>query len=389
MCLSYGLGIDSTAILTRLLTDESTRDFPLTDMVVLSAGTGHEWPRTFDLVSRHVLPLLSRHAVRYIQVTRRGPTEADGVDITADSRHPDQLHLVGAWTLADEMLDAGTVPQTCGDRICSAHFKGFTLDTVITAITQGRPYRHILGYAANEHARAARDARHNSELRTGEYSLIEWGWDRATCRHYLQKVFSESWYKSACTYCPFALATVDGRAAAVAQFVAEPHAGLLALAMEYTAVCLNPTQGLIRGDRLLTLLRRSPDTGPVLDLFTDYLATVPWALYEVRRTFTPRGDGRSNTARSISVHATGTRHQMRTALGATANARRLEWTVGDARFPDDTHPRGWVRRRDPAATGQAVTDAEHFFTAAPATAVPKTGPAFPRSWAAATQLHLV
>jgi hypothetical protein len=72
-----------------------------------------------DLVSRHMLPLLARHGVRYIQVARRGPAEADGVDVTADSRQPDQLHLVGSWTLADEMFVVGTVPQTCGDRICS------------------------------------------------------------------------------------------------------------------------------------------------------------------------------------------------------------------------------------------------------------------------------
>ncbi|WP_190814763.1 hypothetical protein [Saccharopolyspora pogona] len=152
------------------------------------------------MVSRHML-LLAQHGVRYIQVARRGPSEADGVDVTADTRQPDQLNLVGSWTLADEMFDAGTVPQTCGDRICSRHFKGFALDTVINAITQGRPYRHLVGFSSTEHARATRDTRYNTELRTAEYPLIDWGWDRERALRFLEDTFGETWIKSASTYC--------------------------------------------------------------------------------------------------------------------------------------------------------------------------------------------
>ena len=48
---SYGAGVDSTALLTRMLTDPTCRDFALDELVVLTAGTGHEWPGTLDLVS--------------------------------------------------------------------------------------------------------------------------------------------------------------------------------------------------------------------------------------------------------------------------------------------------------------------------------------------------
>jgi hypothetical protein len=389
--LSYGLGVDSSAVAAKLLTDPSSRDFALDELVVITAGTGQEWPGTMDLVSQHMLPLLARHRVRYIQVARRGPAEADGVDVTADSRQPDQLHLVGSWTLADEMFDAGTVPQTCGDRICSQHFKGFALDTVIGAITRGHPFRHLVGFSADERSRAKRDTRYNTELRTGEYPLIDWGWDRTRALRFLDETFSEKWIKSACSYCPFALATEAGRAATVAQFVADPHAGLLALAMEFTATCLNPTQGLIKGQRLLTVLKASPDTTVVLALFEEYLASVPWAVYEVRRTYSPRSDGRFNHARAVKILETGTRPAMRARLRARAHGARLAVTIGDSRFADDQHPRVWLRRREPIAPAAArvpIVDAEHFLTVAPCTAVTKTGPAFPRAWAEAAQLPL-
>lgn len=388
--LSYGLGVDSSAIAARLLTDPSVRDFPLEDLALITAGTGQEWPATLDLVSRHMLPLLARHRVRYLQVTRRGPTEADGVDVTADSRQPDQLHLVGSWTLADEMFDAGTVPQTCGDRLCSQHFKAFALDTVIGAITQGQPYRHLVGYSATELSRAKRDARYNTELRTGEYPLIAWKMGRAQAQLLLEQTFHEKFCKSACTYCPFALATEDGRRATVEQFIAEPHAGLLALAMEYSATCHNPTQGLINSRRLLTLLRDSPGTEQVLALFHQYLATVPWALYDVRRTFSPRVDGRFNHARALRILDAGSRPAMLALMRARAETAHVAISVGDSRFPDDQHPRAWLRRREPVdpAGSAAVIDAEHFLTIAPATATSKTGPAFPRAWAAASQFQL-
>lgn len=155
--------------------------------------------------------------------------------------------------------------------------------------------------------------------------------------------------------------------------------------------CLNPTQGLIKGQRLLTLLKDSPDTAVVLALFDEYLATVPWAVYKVRRTFSPRSDGRFNYARAVDILDAGTRPAMHTQLRARAQDARFEVTIGDPRFADDQHPRVWLRRREqiaPAAKLVPAVDAEHFLTVAPCTAITKTGPAFPNAWAQAAQLHL-
>lgn len=156
--LSFGLGLDSTSLLIRWLTDASSRDFALEDLVLVTAMTGHESAATVDAMNRLVLPRLRQHGIRYIQTARsqrRTSRAGDGIVILDDSRHPEQLHAGGQYTLGDEMLSAATLPQRGGSRICSVHSKGDALDPVIARITKGRPYRHAVGFEANEAARAA------------------------------------------------------------------------------------------------------------------------------------------------------------------------------------------------------------------------------------------
>ncbi|GAA3148438.1 hypothetical protein GCM10020255_027350 [Rhodococcus baikonurensis] len=89
--LSYGLGEDSTAILLRWIKDPTSRDFDLSDLVVITAMTGNEWESTRTAVETHVLPRLAAAGIRYIQVgrARRHVTKAgDGVVVLDDSRTP-------------------------------------------------------------------------------------------------------------------------------------------------------------------------------------------------------------------------------------------------------------------------------------------------------------
>lgn len=171
--------------------------------------------------------------------------------------------------------------------------------------------------------------------------------------------------------------------ATVARFIAEPEAGVLALAMEFSATALNATQGLIKGERLLTVLRESAGTAAVLELFERRLATLPWAVYDVRRALSPRSDGKVNYSRSVHILDTGTRMAMHENIRQRAGRAGVAVTVGDPSFPDDQHTRVWLRRRGPLPP-----TAEQFLTVAPATAVTKVGRAFPNAWAAASQLHL-
>lgn len=188
--------------------------------------------------------------------------------------------------------------------------------------------------------------------------------------------------------CPFALSTKAGKAETIERFIAEPDAGVLALVMEFAATALNPTQGLIKGQRLLSLLRASPGTTAVLGTFEKFLAALPWAVYDVRRTLSPRSDGKINHARSVRILDVGHPAAVRARLEERAHLAGVAVTLGDPTFPDDAHPRAWLRRRERLLPTSTTPTAEQFLVIAPATAITKTGPAFPFAWAAANQLQL-
>ena len=354
--LSYGLGVDSTAILLRWLTDPSSRNFDLCDLIVVSAMTGDEWERTRIDVEAHVLPLMREHGVRFVQVARgrrHVSVGGAGVMVLGDTVNPTRVHLEGAYKLSDEMLEAGTVPQSGGSRLCSVHAKGDALDPIIAQLTGGKPFRHVIGFEANELGRAAKDARYNTALRTGEYPLIEWGWDRARCLGFVKELTGVDWSKSACTYCPFALQNKASRAVVFERYRhEEPEAANLALLMEHVAVALNPAQKLMGTKALRDELVKAgyPD---VVERFDAELEAMPFALYEVRRILRGRKDDPTkfaNASRSVRQVATGTRAEM----------EALEEMV---RERGDTFP-----------------TVEHFFAAAPAVVADKEVAKFESWW---------
>ena len=240
--VSYGLGLDSTCLLLRWLTEPQSRDFDLADMVVATAMTGDEFASTARDVEKHVLPLFRANGVRYIQCARSERTttsSGDGVVILDDSTCPQQLHIDGNYRLSTEMITAGTVPQLGGARKCSVHAKGWALDPVITMVTGGQPYRHVIGFEAGEQRRADKDRMYNNSRRTGWYPLIEWGMDRQACAEYVQSKLGTSWSKSCCTFCVYAMSTAAGRANMVQRYRREPMAGAKAMFMEAVSRRLN------------------------------------------------------------------------------------------------------------------------------------------------------
>lgn len=372
--LSYGLGVDSTAILLRWLTEPESRDFDLADLVVVTAMTGDEWEQTGIDVEAHVLPLLREHHVRFVQVAREGryvSKDGTGMAVLDDSRQPTKVHLAGRYSLADEMRQAGTIPQTGGARLCSVHAKGDVLDPIIERLTEGHPYRHVIGFEANEPRRAEKDARYNTATRTGEYPLIEWGWDRAACESYITNVTGAAWEKSACVYCPFALANKTGRARTLARYADTPAAGAATLMLEHVALALNPAQGLIGGQRAYDVVRDAGHTH-VLDAFHSELDAAEHAVYEVRRVLRPRKDDptrMANAARSVRRLATGSRADMLDLLEGTA--------TGLLDTGEDGITREYLRRR-----GTMFPTGEHFLVAAPAVVDDKQHDSFEAWWAA-------
>ncbi|GAB4975801.1 hypothetical protein [Mycobacterium intracellulare] len=369
--LSFGLGLDSTSLLIRWLTDTSSRDFALEDLVLVTAMTGHESAATIDAMNRLVLPRLRQHAIRYIQTARsqrRTSRAGDGIVILDDSRTPQELHAGGQYTLGDEMLSAATIPQRGGSRICSVHSKGDALDPVIARITKGRPYRHALGFEANEAARAAKDQLHDTELRRGWYPLIDWRWTRSHCRRYLLDVLGESVPKSCCGFCPFAMSTAAGRAQVVERYRREPQLGADAMFLEHLARSINPAQTLIEGSSVADLVTES-GLSEVRDLFEAELHNRAWSIYEVRRVTRPGKDGRRGiVARSLRIVATGSRAAMTDQL-ASQPGRSVRGQDGIVRHVLRD------RRRD---------GIDHLFVAAPAGAQAKQRAGFEQWWQEAT-----
>jgi hypothetical protein len=365
--MSYGMGTDSTALLLRWLLEPATRPCDLSELAIITAQTGDEWSATGQLVTRYVLPLMRDYGLRFAQVARKSRSQADGIAVLDDTRHPERLHLEGAYKLSQELIAGGTVPHAGGARRCSAKAKGWPLDQFIREQTNGQPYLHVVGFEANETGRALRDAGFNTELRTGSYPLIEWGWQRADCERYIEQHLHVQWIKSACTYCPFALLNKGGRRRVMDMYQAEPETGGPGLLMEHLAVSLNPRQGLMAGRRLADLLANSPAHAATMSLFRARLDADPWNVYEVRRALRPN-------ARCLRIAATGSRADMSAELARLARAEDLSLTA------DDGIARAWLRRRGPV-----FPTAEHFYVAAPAGASEKEGRGFATAWAAALQ----
>ncbi|MGV7303110.1 hypothetical protein PJK45_28095 [Mycobacterium kansasii] len=359
------MGLDSTCLLLRWLEEPSSRDFELTDLVLVTAFTGNEFETTRRVVERHVLPRLRDNGVRFVQCARSRrltTTRGDGVVVLDDSTTPQRLHFRGRYRLSDEMLSQGTIPQLGGFRSCSVHSKANALEPVIAALTQGQPYRHAIGFEVGERARASKDSLYNNARRTGWYPLVEWGFDRAKAQEYVTAVTGEPFPKSACSYCCFAMATQKGRANQIERYRSEPQAGAQALLLETVARSLNPRQTLIAGSSAADLVADARLTD-VLDEFANLLEQATFAVYEVRRVKIQVGEARRTmTARSVRAIARGSLAAMNDYLAMLPGHREIG---------PDAIVRHYI---------DSAERCEHLFVVAPAVVKDKQRPQFERMW---------
>lgn len=284
---SYGMGVDSTAILLRWLTEPDHRDFDLEELIVITAMTGHEFERTGELVAEHILPRLREAGVRHVQLARGGRLRRDGVVVLEDTRAPHTVHLGGAYTLLEELEHAVTVPQyASGRRRCSQKYKGWPIDTWLEGeLAPEEPFTHVMGYAVGEERRAKKDMTYASATRRPRYPLLEWGWDRADCVAYIAQVTGvDPWPKSCCTFCPFS----GGRRAHIERLATFEPRAIEALMLEHMALAFNPRQGLFASGRSLRATLAQAGHGHLLEAFEAHLDALDWQLYEVRRLWRSR-----------------------------------------------------------------------------------------------------
>lgn len=360
---SYGMGVESTAIAFRWVEDPASRDFDLDDLIVVTAMTGNEWSDTHRLVEQHVLPVFADYGIRFVQVARRGPLERDGVDVLSDSRRTERLVTAGAWTLSDELERAGTVPQFAhGQRRCSQKFKGWPIDTWLGAELGESPFRHVIGFNADERWRMQRDSSYGTAHRAPEYPLAKWGWNRADCERYLAAVVGEPWPKSCCTFCPFA---GDHH---LDRYRDHPDAAVHAMCLEYAALALNPRMTLFKSGSVIRLIEAHHPA--IAKRFRRELASRPWSLYEVRRVFHAKGVA----SRSVRCVTTASHRRCRIAARRVAASHGTHVTV-------DAYGIHRVVLRDRNVESRPV---EAFLVVAPAGIDDKERASFSASWQAAT-----
>jgi hypothetical protein len=385
--LSYGMGVDSTAILLRWIKEPETRQvdgvpFELEDLVVLTAQTGNEFADTGRHVTDHVLPLLRENGIRFVEVARKTKSQTDGYVVLQDTSEPVELHLEGGFKLSDELQQAGTIPASGGVHLCSIKSKGQVLDCWIEDEVDG-PYLHAIGYNADETKRADRDvdarakkgtlldgaayriafgfnadetkrADRGTEARAKKnqgapfFPLIEWGWTYKDCSDFIAKTTGIEWRKSCCSFCPFA----GGRAPILERYRQDPAAAAEALMLEHGARALNPRMLLYKTKSLVDIVAKDGNTD-ALELHQAELDQAEWAVYRVRRIWWAKG----RASRSVKVLETGTRSEMTEAVAELGAVK-----------DDDGFDRVIVSAKPETHEGR-----EEFFVAAVKQAVDKDG----------------
>ena len=120
--LSWGMGVESTAILVRWLLEPETRPCALDELLVLTAQTGDEYEDTGVLCERYILPLLRAERIRFVEVARRGHLEKEGIVVLANSRSPGRMHMDGAYKLS-----AGTSTSGLAQEVTKEAFRIYRL----------------------------------------------------------------------------------------------------------------------------------------------------------------------------------------------------------------------------------------------------------------------
>ncbi len=191
LVVSYGMGVDSTALLVGLARRRIRPD------LILFADTGGEKDETYAY--REVMDaFLKEHGFPTVTVVRYVPT--------------DFKHWPPYYTLEQNCLTNGTLPSLAfGSGSCSQKWKaapqnGFVANWLpaIECWAAGGHVRKAIGFDCSpadirrrHHAAALEDERYDYW-----YPLQEWKWDRAECERQIRTAGLPVPPKSSCFFCP-------------------------------------------------------------------------------------------------------------------------------------------------------------------------------------------
>lgn len=366
--LNLGRGVDSTAMLARLVLEPALRWFPLERFVVITAvvGPDDEYREIQDYTERYLFPLLTQASVRVVQLARKGPRTLDGYLVLSDTRAPRTMVTDVPWSLYSEMINNATVPQVNPKRRqCSDKAKHWALDRWIHDTIGPRPFEQLMGFEVDEQDRIETDRDHATQWRTPRHPLSDWGWNRQACLDYLRGLFGVEWPRSCCSYCPFQGGSERKEPALVQRWRSDPQAAMRALTMELNALYFNENASLFKSRSALEIAARHGLTD-LVERCRQQLDAGPWALYLVRRVYHAPAAG----WRSVAVEEAGSHEQMTARLRARAGSEHLELDTGRHGIP-----KAYRLRR-----GEGYPAREQFLVAAPQLAVAKERDGFAKLW---------
>ncbi|MFJ4003945.1 hypothetical protein ACIPWL_10855 [Streptomyces sp. NPDC090023] len=406
--LNFGLGVDSTALALAIRHDPTAfgvaKDF--SDFSIVTAMTGFEFPDTIADVEKYVLPLLREKGIRYTQVARAGRQDSAGVKVLSDTTNPGKVFSQGPWTLMDELEENGTVPQYAGGHKCSQKHKAFPIESLQLQRSGGQTMGKLFGYNADEYKRAAKANKFQAERnkKAGyetfalDYPLLRLGWNREDVQGYVKDRLGIDMSKSYCPVCPFA-GVCAPQPDHLKRLRKYPALAARVLRLEYLAMALNDNMSLYKEDTLFKRVTDDQNTD-ALGEFAERLEAETWAVYRLRRAYTPgrrpeckavHGDRcakpecrdtsiKGTVYRSVETVRAGSRTEAGAFLrnAATALDRPVEHsTKAHGIGIDRVHTRV---RTDPKTYGTV----EDFYVSAPAGVRDKARDGFADVWAAMT-----
>ncbi|RSM61761.1 hypothetical protein DMB66_23975 [Actinoplanes sp. ATCC 53533] len=385
--LCCGMGVDTAVIVTELIENEDARvllvadadgrerlvRIELSDVDLVTAMTGNEFDETQEAMEHHLLPVIRRAGLRYVQISRAGQSQEDGIVILDDSRAPQRMFMRGPWALEDELATAGTVPQTAAaSRRCSYRAKGWPLDTWATAEYGTTERIHIMGFASEETARVQKDLSYSRATRRSVYPR-QWGYDRQLCLEYLRARYGIEWPRSCCGYFPFAGGSRAKNARIAERWRAQPSAGVLSIWLELLALALNPRMALFKTSTAWQVAHQH-GLDRVLAAVQERLNASRWAIYDVRRVFRPHG-AKLGVAGDSSRKGRAWR-----STHAVHSGSRAEMVAEISSARDGSLDPGITPRRHLVVPRNVYPSCERFLVAAPLAVADKEERGFHELW---------
>lgn len=188
LIVSYGAGVDSTAVLVGLA------DRGIQPDLIMFADVGAEKPETYA----------------YLAIMDRWLESVGFPPITIVRRSEQVAQRVPDRKITDEHFRLGNLPALAfGGHTCSEKWKIVPQQKFVAkwqpaqdAWPAGKPCVRVIGFDGGEGQRTCRMEKYDDEKYVSWMPLQEWHWDRAECVRQIAAVGLPVPIKSACYFCP-------------------------------------------------------------------------------------------------------------------------------------------------------------------------------------------